>query len=47
MAKPFSMANQKLLYFQMPLNLIKYGEQDKEHSIELLVNTPQESDVNW
>ena len=39
MAKPYALANQKLCYIQVPLNIEKSGEQDKEKSREWLVNT--------
>ena len=39
MAKPYGLANQKLHYSQMLLNIEKCGEWDKEHSQERLVNT--------
>ena len=39
LAKPYGLANQKLYYIQMPLNIGKSREQDKEQSKEWLVNT--------
>ena len=34
---PYGLADQKLFYIQMPLNIEKSGEQDKEQSKEWLV----------
>ena len=39
MAKLHGLANQKLCYIRMLLNIEKSGEQDKEHSEKWLVNT--------
>ena len=39
MAKPYGLANQKMCYIQMPLNIGNSREQDKEQSEEWLVNT--------
>ena len=39
LAKPYGLANQKLCYIQMLLNVEKSGEQDQERSEEWLVNT--------
>ena len=42
------LANQKVCYFQMPLDIEKSGEQDKEQSKEWLVNTdPDYKLLNW
>ena len=38
MAKPYGLANQKLGYIQMFLNIEKSGQQDKERCTEWLVN---------
>ena len=39
LAKPYGLANQKMCYIQMLLNIEKSGEWDKERSQERLVNT--------
>ena len=39
MAKPYGLANQKLCYVQMLLNVEKSGEQDQECSQECRLNT--------
>ena len=39
MAKPYRLANQKLCYIQMSLNINKGLENDREQSKEWLVNT--------
>ena len=39
LAKPYGLANKKLCYIQMLLNIDKTGEQDLECSQEWLVNT--------
>ena len=39
MATPYGLANQKLCYIQMLLNIEKSGEQGKERSLEWLVNS--------
>ena len=42
LAKPYGLANQKLRYIQMLLNIDKSVEQDKKRSEEWLVNTDPE-----
>ena len=39
LAKPYGLADQKLCYIHMPLNVEKSRQLDKEHSKEWLVNT--------
>ena len=38
MAKPYGLANQKLCYVQIQLNIEKSGEKDSERCLQWLVN---------
>ena len=43
----YGLANQKLFYFQMHLNIEKSGEQDQECSKEWLVDTNPRLDTSF